>query len=170
MDEDNVEKKEKIAVYPGSFDPITLGHIDVIKRALNIFDRIIVLVAEDGRKNPLFSAQERVEMINEAIAHLDADVDSFDGLLVDYLKSKGLRFVIRGMRAVSDFEHEFQMATTNKKLYPEIETYFVMTDKKYFYLNSTTVKELAKLGDCGLEEFVPENIEAALKRKFSLVK
>jgi len=152
----------KTAVYPGKFDPITFGHIDVIRRALKIFDRLIVAVAESS-KETLFTKDERIEMIRRATKNVE--VESFSSLLVDYLKEKRLNIVVRGLRAVSDFDKEFQMAVMNNKLYPEMETIFIMTDKRYFYLNSRLIKELAKLGG-SLEDFVPKNVEEKLREKF----
>ncbi len=157
--------KEKTAVYPGSFDPITHGHIDVIKRALKIFDRLIIAVLENGNKDCLFSSAERVNMIKDATKNMRVEVESFSGLLVDYLRKKKTVFVVRGLRAVSDFDYEFQMAIANKKLEPEIETFFILTDKEYFYLSSTTVKELAR-NKANVSSFVPKNVQGALKRKF----
>ncbi|MCX6819565.1 MAG: pantetheine-phosphate adenylyltransferase [Candidatus Aenigmarchaeota archaeon] len=120
----------KIAVYPGTFDPITNGHIDVIKRALGVFDKIIIAVAEkSSRKETLFTIDERIKMIKEATKGMKVEVDCFSKLLVDYLKGKKIKVVIRGLRAVSDFDREFQMAVANNELYPEMETIFIMTDK-----------------------------------------
>jgi len=156
---------EKIAVYPGTFDPITNGHIDVIKRALGIFDKIIVAVVDKPNKDLLFSTEDRIDMIKQAINDKNIEIDSFDILLVDYLKSKKTKFVVRGLRAVSDFDREFQMAIANKDMSEGIETIFVMTDKRYFYLNSTLVKEVARYGG-PLNGFVPANVEKKLKEKF----
>jgi len=156
----------KTAVYPGSFDPVTLGHLDVIKRSLKMFDKLIIAVLENSRKTCLFSVEERISLLKEATKGMDVEVDSFSGLLVDYLKKKRTDFVIRGLRAVSDFDFEFQMAVANKKLFPQGETIFILTDKEYFYLNSTTVKELAA-NNADIGEFVPPHVEAALKRKFN---
>jgi len=156
----------RTAVYPGSFDPVTNGHIDVIKRSLKLFDKIIVAVLENSRKEPLFSVKERIEMIKAATKGMNAEVESFSGLLVDYLKKKKTNFVIRGLRAMSDFDYEFQMAIANKSMNSEIETIFIMTDKKYFYLNSRLVKEMARLGG-PLGEFVPRHVENELREKFS---
>jgi pantetheine-phosphate adenylyltransferase len=157
---------EKIAVYPGSFDPVTFGHIDVIRRSLKIFDRVIVAVLENDVKKPLFTLDERVAMIKGALAgEKNVDVDHFSGLLVDYMKKKNALFTVRGLRAMSDFDYEFQMAVANKDMVPAMETVFVVTDKKYFYLNSRLVKELARFGG-PLSELVPENVELALKKKF----
>ena len=157
-------EKNRIAVYPGSFDPVTLGHLDVIKRSLKIFDKLIIAVLENDKKQPLFSAAERVEMIKEAVKGANVDVESFDGLLADFLKKKGVGIIIRGMRAMSDFDYEFQMAIANKKL-GDAETIFIVTDKEYFYLNSRLVKELARLGG-SLDGFVTKGVEKKLKEKF----
>jgi pantetheine-phosphate adenylyltransferase len=155
----------RIAVYPGKFDPITYGHIDVIKRALKIFDKLTVAVAEFSDKQLLFAKDERVEMIRAATKGLNVEVEGFSSMLVDYLKKKKVNVVVRGLRAVSDFDREFQMAVVNNKLYPDMETIFITTDKKYFYLNSTLIKELAKLGG-SLKDFVPKNVEEKLREKF----
>ncbi len=158
---------EKIAAYPGSFDPITNGHVDILKRALKIFDKVVVAVYnEPPKKKVLFSAEERVQMIKEATKGLNVETDVFSGLLVDYLKKKKINFVVRGLRALSDFDYEFQMAVVNKKLQPDIETIFIVTDKQYFYLNSTLVKELA-YHNGSIEDMVPENVAKKLKEKFS---
>ncbi|MBI4171097.1 MAG: pantetheine-phosphate adenylyltransferase [Candidatus Aenigmarchaeota archaeon] len=157
------ETTNKIAVYPGTFDPITYGHIDVIKRSQKLFEKVIVAVLENSRKSCLFSTAERIDMIKNSVA--DIEVESFSGLLVDFLKRKNAFFVIRGLRAVSDFDYEFQMAIANKSLVPEIETIFIMTDKEHFYLNSTLVKELAK-NRADLKDLVPEPVERALQEKF----
>jgi pantetheine-phosphate adenylyltransferase len=156
----------KTAVYPGSFDPITNGHIDVIVRAAKVFDRIIVAVLESRNKQPLFSIDERLDMAKAALSGIDnVEIDSFSGLLVDYLKKKGTKFTVRGLRAMSDFDYEFQMAIANKNMDTDMETFFVVTDKKYFYLNSRLVKELARLGG-PLSELVPRSVEQKLAEKF----
>lgn len=155
------------AVYPGSFDPVTYGHLDIIDRAINLFDSLIVAVAEKGPKEPLFSVQERVEMLKEVLAdRRGIEVVYFSGLLVDYLKSRGITFIIRGLRAISDFDFELQMALTNSKLAPEIDTVFLMTKESHLYLSSSTIKELAKLGG-RVSEFVPASVEARLREKFA---
>ena len=154
---------DKIAIYPGSFDPITFGHIDVIRRSQKIFDKVIVAVLENSQKQCMFSAQERIKMIMQACPSVR--VESFSGLLVDFLRKEKANFIIRGLRAVSDFEYEFQMEVANKNLCPDAETVLVMTDKEYFYLSSTLVKELAK-GRAPLDKFVPRHVEEALRSKF----
>jgi pantetheine-phosphate adenylyltransferase len=157
----------KIAVYPGAFDPITYGHIDVIKRTLEIFDELIIAVVEKPRKELLFTTEERINMIKESIKEMNIKnivVESFDTLLVEYLKDRNIGFVIRGLRAVSDFDREFQMAVANKDM-GGIDTIFIMTDKKYFYLNSTLVKEIARYGG-PLKSIVPNVVEKRLREKF----
>lgn len=157
----------KVAVYPGSFDPVTNGHIDVVKRSLKIFDKVVIAVLENSKKEPLFTAAERIEMIGEATRGMNVEIDSFSGLLVGYLKRRGTNFTIRGLRAMSDFDYEFQMAIANKSMDENIETVFIMTDKKYFYLNSRLVKELARLGG-PLGELVPKHVEEKLREKFKV--
>jgi len=157
---------KKIGVYPGTFDPITNGHIDVIERSLKVFEKVIVAVSNFPRKNFLFSLSERIRLIKEVFKDNErVEVDSFDGLLVDYLRSKNLNVVIRGLRAISDFDYEFQMVLVNRKLYKEIETIFLMPREEYFYISSSIVKEIAKLGG-NVSCFVPKNVEIALKEKF----
>ena len=155
----------KIAVYPGTFDPITNGHLDVIKRALKIFDRLIVLVAHHPEKNTLFSVEERLEMIKEVLKNMkNVEVDAYDGLLVDYVKKKNAIAIIRGMRAVSDFEFEFQMALMNRHLYPDIEILFLFPDERYTYLSSSLIKEVISLGG-DVSSFVPPSVLERLRRK-----
>jgi pantetheine-phosphate adenylyltransferase len=155
----------RIAIYPGTFDPITNGHIDIVQRAREIFDRVIVAVACTTPKNPLFSAGERVEMISEIMARFkNVEVDRFEGLLVRYARSRKATAIVRGLRAVSDFEYEFQMALTNRKLDGKIATVFLMPHEKYTYLNSSIVREIALLGgDVG--EFVPAGVRRRLAAK-----
>ncbi|MEK6972979.1 MAG: pantetheine-phosphate adenylyltransferase [archaeon] len=156
---------EKIIIYPGSFDPITFGHIDVIERASKIFDKVIVAVAGNPEKNHLFSIDERIKLVKTAVSNIEnVEVDSFNGLLVNYLAKKNCFLVLRGLREVSDFQFEFQQAMTNRKLDNRMETIFVMTDEKYFYLSSRLVKELARLNGY-LSGFVPKEVEFALKNK-----
>src|SRR5450830_200171 len=138
---------KKIAVYPGSFDPITNGHVDIIKRGLGVFDELIVLIAHNPNKKTLFSVEERVEMIQEVIRDFkNVRVDSFDGLLVEYVKVAGANVILRGLRALSDFEHEFQLALINRRLNRDVETIFLMTGYKWFYISSTIINEAASLG------------------------
>lgn len=155
-----------IAVYPGSFDPVTNGHLDIIERASEIFNHLLIAVGKHAGKDPLFSAAERVEMLKEATTHLpNVEVDWFDGLLSDYVRQKGAKIIVRGLRAVSDFDYELQMALTLKKLAPAVETVFMMTNSKYIYLSSSIIKEIAGYGGC-IHGLVPANVEAALRRKF----
>jgi len=155
------------AVYPGSFDPVTLGHIDIIQRASEIVDELIVGVLVNKGKNPLFSVQERVNMLQIVTKDIpNIRVESFDGLLVDFLKLKDAEFVIRGLRAITDFEYELQMAQTNRIMSPDTDTIFLTTNLKYAYLNSTTVKEVASYGG-DISKFVPEFVAGAVMAKYS---
>lgn len=158
--------RESLAIYPGSFDPFTLGHLDLVQRSLQVFDRLIVAIVNNPQKVSLFSAQERVEMIRESL-HFDprVEVEAFDGLLVQYVQMKGARVIIRGLRAISDFEYEFQMAQMNRQLAPDIETFFMMTGQNFFYLNSRFVKEVAKMGG-SVRGLLPENVLQRLYLKF----
>lgn len=155
----------KIAVYPGSFDPITNGHLDVLKRGLKLFDRIIVAVGEHYAKNYLFSQEERVAMIKEAVKGMPVEVRHFSGMLIDFAAKEKANAILRGLRAVSDYDSEFQMAITNRKFNQDIETVFIMTRGMYSYLSSTVVKEVASLGG-KLDGMVPENVEKLLRKKF----
>ena len=138
---------ENLAIYPGSFDPMTNGHVDIIQRGLKIFDRILVAVLENPKKDPLFTTKERVDMIREFFkGHPEIEVQSFNGLLVKFAEKNGTRTVIRGMRAISDFEYEFQMALMNRKLDPKMETLFMMPSQEYSFLSSNLVKEVTFLG------------------------
>ena len=160
--------RSKIAVYPGSFDPITNGHIDLIKRSLRIFDRVIVAIAVNPNKDDsLFSLEERLAMVREAVKGFGSRVrvDSFEGLLVNYAQQIGAQVIIRGLRAVSDFEYEFQMAMMNRELNTRLETLFMMTGGSYFYLSSRLVKEVVGL-DGDVSGFVPKNVFKKLKAKF----
>jgi pantetheine-phosphate adenylyltransferase len=158
-----------VAIYPGTFDPITNGHLDLIQRGLRIFDRIIVAVAEGSYKKCLFSVAERLEMIREALADTPrVTVDSFPGLLVDYVKSQNARVIIRGLRAVTDFEYEFQMAMMNRRMEPDIETVFLMTGLRWVFLSSSILKEAAVHGG-NIEGMVPEFVYNKLREKFGLV-
>jgi pantetheine-phosphate adenylyltransferase len=159
-----------VAVYPGSFDPITKGHTAILKSGLVAFDRIIVAVLNNESKKPLFSVAERMEMIREATDEMGADpsrveVDSFDGLLVNYAQSRGASCILRGLRAVADFEYELQMANMNRHLTPAIETVFIMADDAYFYVASTLVKEVARLGG-DVADLVPASVHPRLLAKF----
>ena len=157
---------EKIAIYPGSFDPITNGHLSILRRALTIFDSITIAIAERPRKTTLFSLEERMEMIRESIKNDDkVFVDSFSGLLVDYVMSKNTNIILRGMRALSDFEYEFQMSLMNRKLNKNIQTIFMMTDYKWFYTSSTIIKEAASYGGT-IKGLVPDIVCQKLKEKY----
>jgi len=157
---------KRIAIYPGSFDPVTNGHINLIKRASRHFDRVIVAVAKDSQKKPLFTIEERIDMLKEVTKDIEGvEVDSFDGLLVDYVKKKGAKVVLRGLRAVSDFEYEFQMAHMNHKLFEEMETFFMVTGAEEFFISSNLVKEVARLHGC-VKGLVPEYVRQKLAEKF----
>lgn len=152
-------------IYPGTFDPVTYGHIDLIKRAQEIFSEVIVAVAHNPQKKPIFSVKERVAMLKKATAGLDGVVvDDFSGLVVDYARRKKVKVLIRGLRMFSDFEYEFQMVLTNRKFSPDIETIFLMPHETYGYLSSKLLKETASLG-ADLSGFVPDFVEKALKKK-----
>lgn len=158
---------ERIVIYPGTFDPVTLGHLDVIQRAASLFDRVIVSVLVNASKAPLFTKEERMEMIREAVKdYKHVEVDEFDGLLVEYAKRKNAVAIIRGLRAISDFEYEFQMALMNRKISDGITTVFLMPHEKYTYLNSTIVRELARL-HADVSEFVPKSVVKKLSQKFA---
>jgi|SRR5436190_3636743 pantetheine-phosphate adenylyltransferase len=155
----------RIAIYPGSFDPLTNGHLDVVQRATKLFDQIIVAVAKSESKQPLFSLEERVEMVAAAVRHWpNVEADSFEGLLVEYAERRGAQAVIRGLRAVSDFEFEFQLALMNRKLHEGIETIFMMPKDTYTFLSSRIVKEIALLGG-NVSPFVPGHVRTALAQK-----
>ena len=158
------------AIYPGTFDPVTYGHIDLIKRAQEIFTEIIVAVARNPGKKPLFSVKQRVSMLKKATAGLGGIIiTDFDGRVVDYARKRKAKVLIRGLRMISDFEYEFQMALTNRKLSPDVETIFLMPHESYSYLSSKLLKELASLG-ADLSYFVPDFVEKALKRKLRNIK
>jgi len=155
----------RTAIYPGSFDPLTNGHLAIIYRGLKVFDRLIVAVANNPQKSPLFTAEERMAFISEAIGNDPrVEVDSFNALLVDYARSKGVYTVIRGLRAVSDFEYEFQLANMNRKLLPEFEAVFVMTGEDYFFVSAQLVREVATFGG-DVTGLVPPNVAEGLRRK-----
>lgn len=152
-------------IYPGTFDPITLGHIDVIERGLKLFDHLIVAVAGSSAKGTLFTVEERVEMIQGVVGeHRNLAIESFDGLLVDYVARREINAVLRGLRAVSDFEYEFQMALTNRKINEKVETIFMMTADRYSYISSRFIKEISRLGG-SVDYFVPENVAMRLREK-----
>ena len=152
----------KIAICPGSFDPVTLGHLDIISRASQLFDKVIVAVLCNTSKNPSFTVEERIEFLKEVTAEYDnVEVDSFSGLLVDYAKEKGAVAVVKGLRAVSDFEYEFQMSMINKKLYSDVETVYLNTSQDYMYLSSSVVKQIASFGG-DISKFVPQRIHTKI--------
>lgn len=157
----------KIAVYPGTFDPITNGHLDLIRRALKIFDELIVAVAVKGyKKLPVFSVEERISFIRESTVELsNLSVEAFDGLLVEFVKKKGAVAIVRGLRAVSDYEFELQLAHANRRLFRDIETVFLMTSEEYSFLSSSLVKEIAYFGGA-VDSLVPPVVERALREKF----
>jgi pantetheine-phosphate adenylyltransferase len=155
----------RTVIYPGSFDPLTNGHLDVIQRATKLFDKVIVAVAQNESKSPLFNLKERVALAKQATTHLpNVEVDSFEGLLVNYVESRGGQAVVRGLRAISDFEFEFQLALMNRKLNERVETIFMMPKDTYTFLSSRIVKEIARLGG-DVTAFVPAHVGEALSKK-----
>lgn len=157
------------AVYPGSFDPVTNGHVDIIDRASKVFDHLIVAVLENPRKTPLFSIEERVEMLNNIIEHYpNVEVDYYKGLLIEYSRKQGAKIIIKGLRAISDFEFEFQMALINRKLDCDVETLFMMTNNKYSYISSSIVKEVASYGGEVKDLVPPEVYESIMKKMAAL--
>ena len=159
---------DKVAVYPGSFDPITYGHIDIVERALEIFDKVIVAIAHNVEKRSLFSTDQRKRIIKALFKdNPDVIVDSFKGLLVDYVANTNARVILRGLRATSDFEYEFHMASMNRSLNTHLDTLFMMTNKDYFFVSSRTIKEVARLGGM-VEGLVPDLVARKLKEKFRL--
>ncbi|MEI6192783.1 MAG: pantetheine-phosphate adenylyltransferase [Verrucomicrobiota bacterium] len=160
----------RIVIYPGSFDPITNGHLDVVQRAAKLFDRVIVAVAKNEGKHPLFTLKDRVALVKKSTAHLpNVETDSFDSLLVEYVVSRKAQAIVRGLRAISDFEFEFQLALMNRKLNENIETIFMMPKDTYTFLSSRIVKEIARLGG-DVSGFVPAQVQAALTKKLTGVK
>ena len=158
-------RTERVAVYPGSFDPITKGHVDILTRALGLFDKVIVALANNVRKQALFTLEERAEMIRDSVeADGRVEIDSFEGLLVDYARRRGARAVIRGLRAIADFEYEFQFAHMNRHLAPDVETVFLMTSEESFYVSSSLVKEVAAMGG-DITRVVPPAVVVALEKK-----
>jgi len=158
--------RKRTAIYPGSFDPLTNGHLDVIERAVKLFDRVIVAVAKNESKQPLFGLDERLELVRRSIRHLrTVEADTFDCLLVDYVERRAAQAIVRGLRAVSDFEFEFQLALMNRKLNEKVETIFMMPKDTYTFLSSRMIKEIAQLGG-DVSEFVPAHVQAALLGKF----
>jgi pantetheine-phosphate adenylyltransferase len=159
---------DRVALYPGSFDPLTNGHLDIIERGLLVFDRLIVGVAQNSRKRTLFSVEERKEMIRRAVkGDPRVEVDAFEGLTVDYAQKREVIAILRGLRAVADFEYELQMATMNRQLSPGLETLFMMTSENYFFVSSQNVKEIASFGG-NVSALVPEFIAEQLKNKFDI--
>jgi pantetheine-phosphate adenylyltransferase len=153
------------AIYPGTFDPLTLGHLDLIERAAHIFDRVIVAVVINSRKTTCFSADDRVAMVRDSVKNIkNVRVDSFDGLLVDYARSLKVHVLLRGLRAFSDFEYEFQMALTNRKMAPDIETVFLMPKESFSYISSSTVREVMERGG-NISDFVPATVEKFIMKK-----
>lgn len=159
----------KIAVYPGTFDPVTFGHIHIINRAAKLFDKVIMAVAEDSHKQTTFTVEERLKLVEECcLAQLEnVELDVFDGLLVDYVEKKGAVAIIRGLRAVSDFEYEMQMASINRHLDERVETVFLMTDAEYSFISSSIIKNVANLGG-DIEQFVPTIVADALRKKYKV--
>ncbi|MFA7254831.1 MAG: pantetheine-phosphate adenylyltransferase [Candidatus Omnitrophota bacterium] len=159
--------KKRKAIYPGSFDPVTFGHLDLIERALNLFDELIVVVASNPSKKTLFSAEERVKFLKTALKHQpQVKVESWEGLTVRFAVKENAFTLIRGIRATSDFDYEFQMALTNRKLAPKIDTMFLMPSESHFYLSSRLIKEIAQLGG-DVTRYVPAPVAALIKKKFS---
>ncbi len=153
----------RVAICPASFDPVTNGHVDIIERAAAIFDRLFAVVFHNVAKRPLFTVEERVQMLSRAVAHLrNVEVDHADGLLVHCAQRRGVKVIVKGLRATTDFEYEFQMALMNKKLDPEIETLFIMTSSAYSYLSSSVVKEVARWGGC-VKALVPPGVDGCLR-------
>jgi pantetheine-phosphate adenylyltransferase len=155
------------AIYPGSFDPLTFGHVDVVERSARLFDRVIVSILTNSQKSPLFTVEERIEIMREILTprFRNVEIDVFHGLLVDYAKQKKAQVIVRGIRAVTDYEYEFQMALMNRRLAPEIETVFMMPAENYSYLSSRLVKEIAELGG-SVSGLVPEIVEKRLRQRF----
>lgn len=153
------------AVYPGTFDPLTFGHLDLIERGSKVFDEVIVAIGVNPHKEPLFSVEERKRMLTDHTKHLkNIQVDSFDGMLVDYLQRKDINIILRGIRTLSDFEYEFRMALTNRTVRKDVETVFIMTSEKYSFLNSTLIKDAVSLGG-EVSAFIPRDIEEMLKKR-----
>lgn len=155
------------AVYPGSFDPLTFGHLDILNRAAGIFDRVVIAVIENPSKSPLFTTAERVAMIRSSVGEMaGVEVNTFNGLTIDFARQAGARVIVRGLRAVSDFESEFQMALMNRRLEPDVTTVFIPTSLRHLFLSSSLIKELTAFGG-DISEFVPESVVAALKQRLA---
>lgn len=161
-------QRPRVAVYPGTFDPITSGHLDILRRALSMFDRVIVTIAVNQRKEPLFSLEERIAFIRDALTSYGEQIQfaSFDGLLVEFCQRQGAGAIVRGLRALADFEYEFQLAHMNRRLAPDVDTVFFMTDERHHYVSSSLVKEVASLGG-DVTGLVPDPVVAALAVKFA---
>ncbi len=155
----------RVAIYPGSFDPLTNGHLSLIQRGLEMFDRLVVAIAVNPKKTPMFSTEERRALIREAVPDERVEVDDFQGLLVEYARRRGINVLLRGLRAVSDFDYEFQMANMNRKLAPKVETVFMMTGEDYFYISSQLVREVAMYGG-SVKGLVPPNVLAKMQARF----
>ena len=154
-----------IAIYPGSFDPVTNGHLDIIERTAEVFDKVIVAILVNSSKTPTFTIEEKIDMLKKSTAHLpNVEIEFFDGLLVNFVKKKGAKVIVKGLRAISDFEYEFQMAMLNKSVAPDVETLFMMTSNKYSYLSSSIVKEVGRLGG-DLTGLVPDSLIERIKNK-----
>lgn len=160
----------KTAIYPGSFDPVTCGHMDIISRASKLFDKLIVLVSTNPSKSSCFTVEERVDFLKRVTNNIpNVEIDSFDGLLIDYFRQKNADVIVKGLRAMSDFEYEFQMALANKKLNPDVDTVFLMTGQKYLFLSSTIVRDIARHGG-DITGFVPEEIREDIMKKLDRTK
>lgn len=158
----------RLAVYPGSFDPVTRGHLDLIERTCRLFDRVIVAVSNNTAKKHLFSVNDRIRLVEDSVkGNKQVEVDTFSGLLVDYLRKRKAHVIIRGLRVVSDLDYEFQMASMNRSLFPEVETVFLMPDERFTYLSSSMVREVARMGGA-LDGFVTPSVRQALTRKYRL--
>ena len=159
-------KSSRVALYPGTFDPITHGHTDLVSRAARVFDKVVVAIAESPHKIPFFSLEQRIELANSQLGHLDnIEIVGFSNLLVDFVQDKGATVIVRGLRAVSDFEYEFQLASMNRNLCEDVETMFLTPDEKYGFISSTLVREVARLGG-DVSQFVGPEIEKALSEQF----
>lgn len=160
----------RTALYPGSFDPLTNGHLDILQRAAQMYDKVIVTVAVNNKKSAVFTGEERIQLIKDSIKNFDwadrIEVEQFTGLLIDYARKKKVKVLLRGVRQISDFEYEFRMALTNRRLAPEIDTVFLMPDEQLTFISATIVKEVAAWGG-ELSSFVPENVAKALRKKYS---
>lgn len=160
---------DKIAVYPGSFDPITMGHVDIVERGLRVFDRIVIAVAVNTSKTGLFTLEERKALIEKTFeSYPNVEVALFEGLLVDFLRMRNIKSILRGLRAISDFDYEFQIAGMNNSLCPDVDTVFLMTSQKYYYISSSVIKEVARFGG-NVSELVPAPVYEALSTRFAKV-